>query len=108
MLLFITSIYMVPFIIISHDPKKYLYALSAITSLLNHGYRTRTIQILDRSVMVIGAIIDYQYINNYDEIILYYLSIICYFSSKIIKKPIFHGMAHMFITLLHSRLLISS
>ena len=63
-------------------------------------------EILDRSVMVISAIIDYQYISNNEELMLYYLSIICYFSSK---RPIFHGMAHMFITtLLHGRLLISS
>jgi hypothetical protein len=111
-ILFYSSLGMVlgnfPFIVISHGTSfiKGFYLLGLTTSVLNHGFKTRPLQILDRSVMKVGAVIDLFYITDEYQFILWFCAIYFYFFSKIIKNTTFHVFAHIFVTGLHNNILL--
>ena len=85
-------------------PSYYLLGLS--TSILNHGFNSRILQILDRTVMAIGSIVDMYYINDIEEMELLMLSIVNYFMAKITHQVFFHVVSHFTITILHNRILM--
>jgi len=113
-LLALSSIFMivanVPFIIISQQVSfiKYYYLIGLTTSLLNHSFNYKPLQLLDRSVMGIGIIIDTSYINNVEELKLQILSIFFYLFAKYTRYSIFHLCSHFLITVLHNRILMHS
>jgi len=92
-------------VVLSVDPKRYLYALGILTSVLNHGFGSRQLQILDRGVMFTGAIVDIYSVRNFLECYLLIMAIVCYFLSKISGVVSFHIGSHIFVTVLHNRLM---
>jgi len=114
--LFVSSVCMVignvPFIIISQNNiLKIIYTLGLTTSCLNHYYQSKckTLQILDRTVMTVGACIDLVYMDTLFEFILWYSAIYFYFFSKTLKsvgfKYTFHFFSHFLVTILHNQIL---
>ena len=117
--LFVSSLLMVvgnvPFIIISQNNiLMILYTTGLVTSCLNHYYQSKckTLQILDRTVMTVGACIDLVYMDTLLEFILWYSAIYFYFFSKTLKivgfKDTFHMFSHFLVKLLHNQLLYNN
>lgn len=114
--LFISSIGMcvgqLPYILISTHPIRYYYFLGLVTSLLNHllnedDYLKIHFRILDRSVMVLGAGINFYLIKEIQDLHILVIAIFCYFFSKVVKLKIFHIFAHVGATVLHQNILTS-
>ena len=112
--LFVSSTLMVignvPYILVSTNLVKYYYALGLLTSILNHSlydnqFMKLQFRILDRSVMVFGALIDVYLIKNKEELYLLQIAIFCYFLSKVTKLKFFHILSHYYVTILHNSLL---
>jgi hypothetical protein len=109
--LFVSSIGMVwanfPFIFISQEGTfiKSYYILGLLTSLLNHGCNSRALQVADRAVMTLGFFVDLYYMYDVEELLFVFLSIICYFMSKITKQIEFHVLSHTLITIAHNKIL---
>ena len=87
----------------SVDPRRYMCVLGLCTSLLNHGFGTKRLRVLDR-VVITGSAIVYTYTyRDLEELYLLYSAITCYFVSKITGYTCFHVAAHGLATLLHNK-----
>jgi hypothetical protein len=118
--LFLSSVFMtlghLPFIVVSHEESfiKYVYLTGCATSLANHYFRSknRGLQVLDRTVMVLGSVNDLFYMNDSTTFSYWVLSIYFYMYSKIFRNlghhenvvP-FHVLSHLFVTMCHARVL---
>jgi hypothetical protein len=120
--LFLSSILMtlghLPFIVVSHEAGfiKYVYMTGCATNLVNHYFQSknRALRVLDRTVMVLGAVNDLFYIHDSVVFSYWVLSIYFYTYSKIFKNlghhenvvP-FHVLSHIFVTVCHANILVS-
>ena len=87
----------------SVDPRRYMCWLTLITSLLNHGIRSRRLQILDRCVIASSAVMYTYTYRDLEELYLLYSAIACYFLSKVTGYVCFHVWAHGLVILLHNK-----
>jgi hypothetical protein len=112
--LFLTSYFMLimhSFAIFIYQPPFIIfitYIIGPLVSVWNHGTSSIIAQIIDRSVMVLGYLIDLSYIYKLKNIyvfIIIHLAIISYFIAKITKITSFHLLAHFLIIITHIILL---
>ena len=111
-ILFISSTLMVlgefPFIVISQQNTfiKSYYVLGLTTSLLNHGYKSRVLVLVDRTVMTAGFFISLYYMTNIYQLLSLILSALCYFASKLTGLSYFHVVSHFLKTVMVNTILM--
>ena len=119
--LFLSSVFMtlghLPFIVVSHEASfiKCVYLTGCATSLANHYFQSknRALQVLDRTVMVLGSVNDLFYMSDSTTFSYWVLAIYFYMYSKVFRSlghhenvvP-FHILYHLFVTMCHARVLV--
>ena len=101
------------FIYYSFQHRKLLfmyYIFGCLTSIWNHKVTCMNAKVIDRFVMILGYLIDIYHIHfySYQNLILQ-ICITCFFFSKIFVKykTLLHLFSHLFVTLLHSLILMN-
>lgn len=84
------------------NPNFYTIALlvGIISSLLNHGYTSTIIKILDRFIMIILFLYEI-ILERLRVYVLLYLAIMLFIFAKLSGKDVLHMLAHVSITLFH-------
>ena len=90
-------------VLASVDPRRYVCILTLLTSLLNHGFKSRRLQILDRAVITSSAVMYTYTARDFEELYLLYAAITCYLLSKATGYACFHVFAHGIVILLHNK-----
>jgi hypothetical protein len=99
-----------PYIIVSIHPVKYYYILGLVTSVINHSYSEHDylkiyFRILDRIVIILGVLINFYIIDNFQDLYILSTGVFCYFFSKLTKWKIFHIFSHCCAITLNNNIL---
>ncbi len=77
----------------------FVFFFGCITSIINHGFTSIYLKLLDRITMIMFCIFDFLFLEHYKLLLI--ISIIFFFYSKYTNNVIYHLLSHSILTLFH-------